>query len=242
MVRVLGVSGSPRPYGNTERLLRVALEAARAEGAEVELTRLYDYNLGHCIGCLSDVQEACQLPCVLEDDGGEIYEKVESSDGIILATPVYWFMPSSATKVFIDRLTAFENMIVVGKENPLEGKVCGVIAVGNDEGAVMAASQLVMALNQMGVAVPPWGVAYFVGQGDALGSERAVLDAANVGVCVARAARLLRGGGPWYDTRVLGRVDLARVREAIGAEYRRVWPERERRVRRLLNRHGRNVK
>jgi len=38
-VRVLGISGSPRAGGNTDRIVQEALNAAKEEGAETELLR-----------------------------------------------------------------------------------------------------------------------------------------------------------------------------------------------------------
>lgn len=61
-VKVLGINASARRYGGTAKLLHLALEAARREGAETELIHLYDYEIRPCLGCLSDFQEACRPP------------------------------------------------------------------------------------------------------------------------------------------------------------------------------------
>ncbi|MCD6409577.1 MAG: flavodoxin family protein, partial [Candidatus Verstraetearchaeota archaeon] len=42
-MRILGFNGSPRKYGNTAKLLYLALKAAEEEGAETKVFHLYDY-------------------------------------------------------------------------------------------------------------------------------------------------------------------------------------------------------
>jgi len=42
MIHILGVVGSPRTEGNTERVVAEALNAAKEDGAEIELLRLAD--------------------------------------------------------------------------------------------------------------------------------------------------------------------------------------------------------
>ncbi len=200
-VRVVGFNASPRKYGGTARLLRVALEAARREGADTELVHLYDYEIKPCLGCLSDVQEACRPPCVIDDDMRILYDKVLGAQGLIIATPVYWYGPSGHLKNFLDRLTVFENMVLLGDRSWVEGKVAGVIAVGADSGEIMTISYILSTLNSMGVAVPPWALAYTKLSTNALSDRNAVMDAANVGLIVARMAQILAEHGPrqWYE-------------------------------------------
>lgn len=189
MVKVIGINGSPRKYGNTYKMLSIALKYAQVEGARVEIINLYDYRLEHCIGCLSDEQRACRYPCVLEDDMKIIYDKVLEAEGIILATPIYWYLPSSMMKLFIDRLTVFENMVFIEGKSWVEGKVAGVIVAGNDSGALTVASAIQSILNSMGFKIPPWSLAYYHEVGDVLNDWDAVLASANVGRAVVLACR-----------------------------------------------------
>lgn len=196
-MKILGVNGSPRKYGNTFKMLAVALKYAKLEGAEVELINLYDYNLKPCIGCLSDEQLACRYPCVIEDDMKILYDKVLKAEGMIIATPIYWYLPSSMTKLFIDRLTVFENMIFVDGKSWVEGKVAGVIAVGNDSGSLTTISTLQSILNSMGFEIPPWSLAYYQKIGDVLEDWSAVLDSANLGRAVTLQCKNIKPE-KWY--------------------------------------------
>jgi multimeric flavodoxin WrbA len=44
MVKVLGIVGSARKGGNTETVMKEAMQAAEQEGAETELIHLADYD------------------------------------------------------------------------------------------------------------------------------------------------------------------------------------------------------
>ncbi len=227
MVLVIGINGSPRKYGYTVLLLKIALEAARREGADVELINLYDYHIEPCIGCVSDHQTACRVPCVINDDMNKLYELIEKSKGIIIATPVYWFSTSGVVKNFIDRLTAMENMIFIEGRSRLEGKVAGFIAVGNDSGSIMTTGYLALVLNQMGVAIPPWAMAYYNSMKPVYENKNVLLDAANVGRNVALMA--LKGyvevwyttEMPWLDPYV------ERLKEELEEERKKEMRKRE---------------
>ncbi len=224
-VRILGINGSPRKYGNSFKLLSLALKAAEAEGVKTELIHLYDYKIKPCIGCLSDEPKKCKYPCVIEDDDmGLLYKKVLEADGLITASPVYWFNVPGQLKNFIDRLTVFENMIFIDGRCWVEGKVAGVIAVGADSGQIQLIANLLTTLNSMGMAVPPWALAYTKDDTDALGQRQASVDAANVGRSVALMAKVLkRRKIEWYDPKMLEKMkdEIERIkREAERATCR----------------------
>ncbi|OYT53251.1 MAG: NADPH-dependent FMN reductase [Desulfurococcales archaeon ex4484_217_2] len=191
MVYILGLNGSPRTYGNTYKLLKIALEAAKELGATTEIINLYEYDIKDCIGCLSDEPLACRYPCVIDDDMRKIYDEILKADGVIFATPIYWYSPSGITKRVIDRLTALENMIFVSGRSWVEGKVAGVIAVGNDSGEIQLISLMYATLNSMGFIIPPFALSFFNVQGDVLNDDETLLEAANVGRSVTLMAKLV---------------------------------------------------
>lgn len=223
MVKVLGINGSPRSYGNSIQALRLALKAAELEGAEVSLINLYDYDIKPCLGCVSDDVMACTYPCPIDDDMVKIYPEITSADGLIISSPIYWFGISGLLKNLIDRLTVLENMIYVDGKSWLEGKVAGFIALGNDEGATMVISHLMSVANSFGMVIPPWALAYYVGEGNALEEIKLLMDAANVGRAVALMAQVLKGlrGQPkvWYRADDKYREYIKSLAKEIMAEF-----------------------
>lgn len=192
--RVLILCGSPRRYGSSAQLARVAELGVLDAGGEVETIYLYDYVIKPCIGCVSDGTKYCKFPCLIDDDFNKIGERLLNADGFIIATPVYWYGPSGVLKNFIDRPTSFENMIFHGGRGLLEGKVAGFIATGLDSGVMMTIAYLITVLNSMGVIIPPWSMAY-THVDDVTRDEGALKDAYNVGYLVVETIRAIRGYG-----------------------------------------------
>ena len=106
-MKLLGL-GAGRKMGNSEILLKEALMAAEETGVQVELLRLHDLNIKHCIGCIScskDQQSGGTGACVIKDDDMSFFnEKLLESDGIILGVPVYIMTPPGYFKVLCDRI------------------------------------------------------------------------------------------------------------------------------------------
>lgn len=98
MKKVLGVSGSPVKDSNTDRALRVALDAT---SLETEFVKLSDYTVAPCQACLGCVKTN---RCVIEDDGIELAEKAKEADALIIAGFTPYSTIDSRTKAFIERL------------------------------------------------------------------------------------------------------------------------------------------
>lgn len=102
-MRVIGISGSPRgEKSSSRRLLECVLEGAERAGAEVELIDLCKIKLDYCAAC-----ETCHISgaCTRDDDFWHIHDKMLLSDGIVLASPVYFNSVTAQLKTAIDRLS-----------------------------------------------------------------------------------------------------------------------------------------
>ncbi len=193
MAKILGILGSPHPYGGSGSLLRCALYASLDVGVTTEIIELYRGRIEPCIGCVQNEEPTCKYPCIFEDYGREILTKLREAAGYVLATPVYWYGPSGPLKILIDRMTALENMVAFGEASYVEGKVVGVITVGADAGATLAGAYLLTVLNAMGAMIPPWAHAYSHRGKEALYDDRAAMDAINVGRLVGGLILRLEG-------------------------------------------------
>lgn len=192
-MKVLGLLGSPHKNGGTAQLLLSALKAAEREGAQISFYSLYDGEIKPCIGCIQNEGPECKFPCIFEDYGKFLLQKIYEVDGIILATPIYWFAPSGVVKNLIDRMTSLENMVAFGEPSYLEGKVFGAVVVGADTGAIMTGGYLISTLNSMGAIIPPWAIAYSYKSKSALWDNKDLMNAINVGLLVAKTIALLKG-------------------------------------------------
>jgi len=98
-MKVLGVSGSPINNSNTDRALKVALEAT---GLETEFIKLVEYNITPCRACIGCVETN---RCVnTHDDGILLAEKAKAADALIVACYTPYSSIDSLTKAFIERL------------------------------------------------------------------------------------------------------------------------------------------
>jgi multimeric flavodoxin WrbA len=124
---VLVLKGSPREKGNSSLLADRAAAGAKEAGAEVESFDLQIMNIQPCSAC-----EAChEIPeegCIIEDSMRDLYPRLRRADGIVIASPIYWFTMSAQTKLCIDRWYALEGP----QGNALKGKHFGIILTYGD--------------------------------------------------------------------------------------------------------------
>jgi len=97
---IVAIYGSPRRKGNTATLLKRTIEGARDSGAEVEEIVLRDLKISPCLeiyGCMQAGE------CAIKDDFQIVRDKILASQGLILASPVFFYAVSSHTKILMDR-------------------------------------------------------------------------------------------------------------------------------------------
>lgn len=102
--KVVGLLGSPLSEGNTARLLSLALDGARDAGCETELIDVTCLQFQSC-------QEMffCREhdTCILDDDMQQMFPKLASADGLIVATPVMTMGIPGMLKSLMDRCQVF---------------------------------------------------------------------------------------------------------------------------------------
>jgi len=125
-MKILAIVGSPRPKGNTNYLVDRALEEASKKGAETEKIVLSQYEVNPCLG-----HDDCPSfdSCLQKDDTGWILDRFCEADGVILATPVYYYNVSAQMKAFIDR-----NYFIYKHDQKYKPIVVGIIVVAEQMG------------------------------------------------------------------------------------------------------------
>lgn len=120
-MKVFGICASPRE-GTTEYVLKEALDKLDCETVMFSCHGKDLKPCLHCDYCLENKE------CIIRDDMGEVYENLQSADGIILATPVQSGSVSANLSIIMDRTRALEAI----DYNLLRGKIGMSIAVGGD--------------------------------------------------------------------------------------------------------------
>lgn len=119
-MRILAINSSYRGHkGYTNFLIDKIFEGVRECGAECEVVTLSENEINMCKACNICQSEKHYLKCIYneKDDVKSIFNKMEKSDIIIFATPVYIFGISGLMKIFLDRIysTSDVNDIRVSK-------------------------------------------------------------------------------------------------------------------------------
>ena len=132
-MKVLGIMGSPRVRGNSDLLIDEALRGAKSQQAAVEKLIVDKLNITPCreyYGCLKDGN------CVIRDDMDDVYPKLLDADGIIVASPIFFYSVSAQLKALIDRCQALWARKYVLKQSLSDSLRKGAfIAVGATRGA-----------------------------------------------------------------------------------------------------------
>ena len=101
MSKVLLINGSPNEQGNTWTALNEVAGALEKHGVETELLYLGKQPIAGCIACYKCVKAG---KCVFDDQVNQVIEKLDSYDGLIIGSPVYFAGPNGHLCAFLDRL------------------------------------------------------------------------------------------------------------------------------------------
>ena len=180
-MKIIGFSFSPRKNGNTEIMIREALNSAKENGAkETELIRFHNLKVAPCNGCWT-----CRTTgkCKIKDDWQQIYDKLLEADGIILGSPVYWWDVTAQTKIFIDRSCSF------GSTRILRNKIGGIIVVTGRAGNTLAFTTLATYINLTRMTLAGGAMGYAAQPGDIRDDKRGMAEAKALGRVVVRLAK-----------------------------------------------------
>ena len=165
-MKFVGILGSARKGGNTDVLLNVALEEAKESGVFVDKIFLADKSIAPCDGCMGCTKTG---NCVIDDDAQDIYSRMLESDGIIWATPVYFWSMTGQTKTLMDRTYA-----LLYPKLQLASKVGGLIMVAGSRGCMNTANIFHMYFNYNHMFFAEFASGYAREKGDILKKAIAV--------------------------------------------------------------------
>lgn len=124
LIKVVGLSGSPRKERNTEFLLATALQvSSETGGVQTELIRISDFQILPCNGCNVCTREAT-CPLDEKDDMGALKTKFQEADALILAAPSYFGSVPGIMKNLMDRSRPLKI-----QKHALQNKVISALSV-----------------------------------------------------------------------------------------------------------------
>ena len=100
-MKVLLINGSPKVNGNTALALENMAQVFAEQGIEAEIIQVGNQPVRGCIAC-----NGCSKTgkCVFDDVVNEVGAKLESADGIVVGSPVYYASANATLIAFLDRL------------------------------------------------------------------------------------------------------------------------------------------
>lgn len=186
-LKILGISASPREWGNSDLLVRSALEAAASEGATTRFLRLTDLCLRRCNGCMVCVFK--DRECALDEGLPVVVEAMRWADAVVLGSPTYLLGPTAAVKTLQERL-----LRPAALTRDFAGKPGVAIAAAGVRGCdPFVLPQLALTFLSLGMPVVDQFVGYGQGPGEVLWDAEALARAAAAGRALAHGASAYLG-------------------------------------------------
>ena len=163
-MKILAISGSPRKGGNTDTLLKVALDVLNKKRIETEFITLSGKKILTCTACMACSNKPL---CILEDDFDTIFHSMLDSDGFIIGSPVYFGSATAEINALLDRA----GYVSRKNGNLFYRKVGGPIVVARRIGQNFTFAQLLMWYMINGMIVPGstyWNIAFGSHSGDVM--------------------------------------------------------------------------
>ena len=113
-MKVLMINGSPRLEGNTTLALAEMDKIFHEAGVETQTIRVGNKAIRGCIACVSCFKKG---KCAFDDGVNEAAEILKESDGLVVASPVYYGSANGTIVSFLDRLfysSHFDKTMKVG--------------------------------------------------------------------------------------------------------------------------------
>jgi NAD(P)H-dependent FMN reductase len=124
---IRGFVGSPNKDGRTSAIVREALLGAEEQGANVELVHLSEFSICDCFDCTVEHEEGKDMGP--DDDFMALSLMLESSDAVVIGSPVYWSTITSSVRALLGRKLRVEQ-----GEGPTAGMPALGIAVAGGSG------------------------------------------------------------------------------------------------------------
>jgi multimeric flavodoxin WrbA len=173
-MKIVGLSFSPRPDGNTMILLDQVLKGAQHENADVDIVSIAGKNIQPCDGCNSCRHTGtCHIQ---DDDVPAILEKMLAADGLVFGTPVYFYNMTGQAKSVIDRTFSLNQ-----PDRNLANKVGGVVALAGSLGLVDALKDFYFYMITRQILPAGFVAAYAGARGEIKKKEKAMLQAYTLG-------------------------------------------------------------
>jgi multimeric flavodoxin WrbA len=137
MKKVLVICGSPRPNGNTAQIAEECAKVIENNGVLSEVISFAGKKIESCTACYQckDLGE-----CSINDGLNEIIKKLRKSQGLIVASPVYFGTARGDVMAALQRI----GMVSMASDSFLSGMVGGPVAIARRGGHTSTLQEMLM--------------------------------------------------------------------------------------------------
>lgn len=170
MNKVILLSGSPKPEGNTFQVLHESLKVIESLGVKAELISLAGKKIQSCLAC----GKCAELKkCIIQDDMNDIIEKVRNAQGFIVGSPVYYGTARGDLMSALQRI----GKVSGATDRFLSWKVGGPIAVARRGGQTASVQEMLMFYLMNDMIIPGstyWNIVFGQAPGDVWKDEEGI--------------------------------------------------------------------
>ena len=194
-MKVVAINGSPRKGGNTEFLLRKALEPIAAAGIETELIQIGGQLVRGCHACYQCKKNQNSRCAIDTDVVNEFIGKMIAADGIILGSPTYFADVTSELKALIDRAG-----FVARSNGNLFSRKVGAAVVANRRGGASSVQDSIHHMFLISRMIIPgstyWNFGIGLNKGEVENDTEALENMRDLGETIAWLVKTLREARP----------------------------------------------
>lgn len=110
-MNILVLNGSPRPNGNTAKMVEAFVKGAKESGNHADVIHVCRKKIAGCMACEYCHQKGSghERQCVQKDDMQDVYPLLDEAEMIVLASPIYYHSFSGQLQCAINRIYALDN-------------------------------------------------------------------------------------------------------------------------------------
>lgn len=183
-MKALAINGSPRKGGNTEILLKKALEPIAVAGHETEYVQVGGTRLRGCTAC-GTCGKTMDRRCVFDDDlFNATFAKMAKADAILIGSPSYFADMTAETKALIDRA----GFVALANGGLFRRKIGAAVVAERRGGAVHVMDSIHHMFLMSQMIVPGstyWNFGMGAAPGDVLRDEEGLRNMQNLGEQIA---------------------------------------------------------
>jgi multimeric flavodoxin WrbA len=203
-MKVVAINGSPRPKGNTEAMLKKALEPLEAAGWDAEYVRIGGQPLRGCGACFKCFEKK-DMRCSIQNDAMNGYlEKIYAADAVILGSPTYFTDVTAEMKALLDRA----GMVSIANGGALKGKIGAAVVAVRRGGATHVFDTINHMFLMSSMIVPGsiyWNMGVGLGKEEVLNDEEAMRNMEHLGKTIAWLGKAIAAAPDAFPTPPLGR-------------------------------------